>query len=109
MTDFERALRSLEIDWPQTPELSLELARRRRARMVVATAVVAAVAVAFAVPQSRSAILDLFSPGGRSASGCRRARRAGGRPGRGEGAWPRLPSEGAWHLVRARGVRVDRV
>jgi hypothetical protein len=66
MTDFERTLRALEIDWPPTPEIELELAprRRSRSRMVVAVALVAAVAAAFAVPQSRSAILRLFHLGG---------------------------------------------
>src|SRR5258708_2801496 len=64
MTDVERALRVLEIDWPPTPEISLGLAARRRAPMVVAAALVPAVAAAFAVPQSRSAILRLFHLGG---------------------------------------------
>src|SRR5258706_8450602 len=64
MAEFERALRALEIDWPTTPKLRLELAPRGRIRMVVVTAVVAAVGVAFAVPQSRSAILDFFHLGG---------------------------------------------
>jgi hypothetical protein len=64
MTDFERALRALDVDWPTPPELRLELTPRRRVRMVVVPVVVAAVAVAFAVPQSRSAILDFFHLGG---------------------------------------------
>jgi hypothetical protein len=64
MTDFERALRALEIDWPPTPEIPLELAPRRRIRMVAVVALVAAVAAAFAVPQSRSAILRLLHLGG---------------------------------------------
>jgi hypothetical protein len=65
MTDLERALRALDVGWPSTPELRLELApRRRRSRAVVAVALVAAFAVAFAVPQSRSAILDFFHLGG---------------------------------------------
>jgi hypothetical protein len=64
MTDVERALRALEIDWPSTPEISLELAPRRRARMVVVVALVAALVAAFAVPQSRSAILRFFHLGG---------------------------------------------
>ena len=64
MTDLERALRALDVDWPSTPDVRLELAPRRRGRLVVAVAFVAAVAAAFAVPQSRSAILDFFHLGG---------------------------------------------
>jgi hypothetical protein len=60
-------LRSLEIAWPETPEFRFELAPRRRARRPLAVAVVvalAAVAAAFAVPQSRGAILRFFDIGG---------------------------------------------
>jgi len=64
MTDFERELRALDVEWPAAPELRLELARRRRVRAVVAVALVAALAAAFAVPQSRSAILRFFHLGG---------------------------------------------
>jgi len=65
MTDLERALRALDVEWPSTPELRLELAPRpRRSRVVAAVALVVAVAAAFAVPQSRSAILDFFHLGG---------------------------------------------
>lgn len=64
MTDFERALRALDPGWPPTPEFRLELAPRRRTRMVLAVALVAALAAAFAVPQSRSAILHFFHLGG---------------------------------------------
>jgi len=64
MTDYERALRALEVDWPATPALRLELSPRPRRRLIVAVALVAAVAAAFAVPQSRSAILDFFHLGG---------------------------------------------
>lgn len=53
-------LRSLEIAWPETPVFEL---RPRRRRWPFAVAVVA-VAAAFAVPQSRGAILDLFDFGG---------------------------------------------
>jgi hypothetical protein len=64
--DLERELRALELDWPRTPELRLELAARRRGRAwVVAVALlVAAVAAAFAVPQSRGAILRFLHLGG---------------------------------------------
>jgi hypothetical protein len=64
MTDFERELRSLNVAWPPAPELRIALARRRRTRMVVAVALVTALVAAFAVPQSRSAILRFFHLGG---------------------------------------------
>src|SRR5690242_6301195 len=69
MTELERALASLEIDWPATPSFDLRAhahASRLRRRLVlaVAVAVVVAVASAFAVPQSRSAILRFFHLGG---------------------------------------------
>jgi hypothetical protein len=66
MTDFERDLRSLgtEVAWPPVPVIRLELAPRRRPRTVVAVALVAALVAAFAVPQSRSAILRFFHLGG---------------------------------------------
>lgn len=52
-------LRSLEIAWPETPVFELR-PRRRRWPLVVAIAL----AAAFAVPQSRAAILDFFDFGG---------------------------------------------
>jgi hypothetical protein len=64
MTDFERTLRALDVEWPSTPEIRLELAPRRRIRVVVAVALVVTLAVAFAVPQSRGAILRFFHLGG---------------------------------------------
>ena len=65
MTDFERDLRSLEssVAWPPTPDVAsrLELRPRRRRALVVAVAfAVVALAAAFAVPESRSAILRFF-------------------------------------------------
>jgi hypothetical protein len=62
MTDLERSLRSLDVDWPATPDVAGRLApagRGARSRLLLAAAlaVVVAVAAAFAVPQSRSAIL----------------------------------------------------
>ena len=64
MTDLERALRALDVDWPSTPEIRLKLAPRRRRRVVVAVALAVAIATAFAVPQSRGAILRFFHLGG---------------------------------------------
>jgi hypothetical protein len=65
--NLEAELRALDIDWPATPafELALEPRRRRRGRPLVAVAfAAAAVAAAFAVPQSRGAILRFFHLGG---------------------------------------------
>jgi hypothetical protein len=65
MTDLERDLRSLgtTVAWPPTPDVAaqLELRPRRRRALIVAVAVaVVALVAAFAVPQSRSAILRFF-------------------------------------------------
>ena len=64
MTDVERELRTLRIDWPPTPDVAgrLELRPRPRRRALVAAVALAivALAAAFAVPQSRSAILRFF-------------------------------------------------
>ena len=67
MTELEQALASLEIDWPATPSFELRApARPVRPPLVVAIAValIIAVACAFAVPQSRGAILRFFHLGG---------------------------------------------
>jgi hypothetical protein len=61
--DLERELRALPIEWPATPQLQLVLARRRRRWPLVVAIAVAAVAAAFAVPQSRGAILRFFDIG----------------------------------------------
>ena len=66
--ELERELRGLDVEWPQTPELRLVLEpRRRRSRrpllIAVALALVA-LAAAFAVPQSRGAILRFLHLGG---------------------------------------------
>ena len=62
--DLERELRALPIEWPATPELRPVLARARRRRWpLVAAIALAAIAAAFAVPQSRSAILRFFDIG----------------------------------------------
>jgi hypothetical protein len=70
--DLARELSSLaeHVDWPATPELRLELEprpRRRSRRAVVAAiafAALVALAAAFAVPQSRGAILRFLHLGG---------------------------------------------
>jgi len=63
--DLELELRSLEVEWPPTPAFRFELraGRRRRWPLVAAIALVLAVGVAFAVPQSRGAILRFFDIG----------------------------------------------
>src|SRR3954462_3154544 len=70
--DFARELSALaeHVEWPPTPELRLALeprAARRRSRrplaIAIALAVIIAVAAAFAVPQSRAAILRFFHLG----------------------------------------------
>src|SRR5215475_9213919 len=65
---MERELAALEVEWPPTPDIAsrLELAPRpsRRWVAVAAVAIVVAIAAAFAVPQSRSAILRFFHLGG---------------------------------------------
>jgi hypothetical protein len=62
MTELERTLAQLDIDWPATPVFALR--RRRRRVFAGAVAIVLAVAVAFAVPASRSSILRFFHLGG---------------------------------------------
>lgn len=56
MADLERALASLELDWPATPAFDLRRPGRRRWPLAAA-ALVLAVGVAFAVPPARSGIL----------------------------------------------------
>jgi hypothetical protein len=59
-------LRSLDIAWPETPAFRLDFEPRRRVRrwpLVLAVAS-AAIAAAFAVPQSRGAILRFLDLGG---------------------------------------------
>src|SRR4030081_257372 len=61
--DLERELRALPIEWPATPQLQLVPARRRRRWPLGAAIALAAVAAAFAVPQSRGAILRFLDIG----------------------------------------------
>jgi len=63
--DLERELRSLDVAWPATPSFALAATTRRRKRWWIAVAIAAAVAVglAFAVPQSRGAILRFLHLG----------------------------------------------
>src|SRR5581483_3015622 len=60
--NLERELSALRIDWPATPAFSAAPRRRRRSAVAAAIAL-AALAIAFAVPQSRGAILRLFDVG----------------------------------------------
>ena len=66
MTELEHALRALPVEWPATPDVAarLELRRRRHRVLVAAVAVAIAVGTAFAVPDSRGAILRFFHLGG---------------------------------------------
>ena len=68
MPELERSLRTLQVEWPATPDVAsrLELAPRRSRRWIAVAAVAVALAIgaAFAVPQSRSAILRFFHLGG---------------------------------------------
>jgi hypothetical protein len=63
MTELERDLRTLRVEWPETPDVASRLELQPRRRLLVPALVLAsilAVAAAFAVPQSRSAILRFF-------------------------------------------------
>jgi hypothetical protein len=66
--ELERELRALELAWPETPELRLELGVRRRRSLrpllVAVALLLVALAAAFAVPQSRGAILRFLHLGG---------------------------------------------
>jgi len=67
MADLEHDLRLLaaDIEWPQTPAFVLRPQRRRRRRLLaLAVAAMLAVGLAFAVPQSRGALLRFFHLGG---------------------------------------------
>jgi hypothetical protein len=67
MTELEQALARLEVDWPATPSFDLRAPAPRARRTLVlgiAVAVAVAIACAFAVPQSRGAILRFFHIGG---------------------------------------------
>jgi hypothetical protein len=88
--DLARELTALRehIDWPPTPELRLELEprapyRRRRNRRPLALGLalaLVALAAAFAVPQSRGAILRFFHLGGATIVRVDRLPPAGQRP-----------------------------
>src|SRR5256885_16974393 len=69
--ELERELRDLDVEWPQTPELRLVLGERprRRSRRPLYAAialVLVGLAAAFAVPQSRGAILRFLHLGGQT-------------------------------------------
>ena len=62
--DLERELRALPVEWPATPQFRPAVARPRRRRWPLAVAIAAAaIGAAFAVPQSRGAILRFFDVG----------------------------------------------
>jgi hypothetical protein len=61
--DLERELRALPVDWPATPQFRPALARRRRRWPLAVAIAAAAIGAAFAVPQSRGAILRFFDVG----------------------------------------------
>jgi hypothetical protein len=62
--DLQRELSTLSVAWPETPTFELRLERRRRPFMAVLVAVAILIAAAFAVPQSRGAILRFLDLGG---------------------------------------------
>jgi hypothetical protein len=63
--DLERELRALQVEWPETPAFALVRRPRRRRPWLVAIALaLVAIGAAFAVPQSRGAILRFFHLGG---------------------------------------------
>ena len=64
MTELERTLTSLHVDWPATPAFDLRRPARRRARAFVLATVLLALGIAFAVPQSRAALLRVLHVGG---------------------------------------------
>jgi hypothetical protein len=66
MTELEHGLRALPIEWPATPDVAagLELRRRRHRPLVAAVVVAVAIGTAFAVPDSRGAILRFLHLGG---------------------------------------------
>lgn len=64
MTELERALASLELEWPATPAFDLRRPARRRAWTIALAAALVALGVAFAVPQSRAALLRVLHLGG---------------------------------------------
>lgn len=64
MSELEQALVELDVEWPATPAFDYRRRRRPWLVPVLAAALVLAVAAAFAVPQSRGAILRFFHLGG---------------------------------------------
>src|SRR5207302_4865648 len=82
--NLERELRALEVEWPATPELRLVLEPRRgrshRPLLAAVALALVALAAAFAVPQSRGAILRFLHLGGESIEFVQTLPPAGERP-----------------------------
>jgi len=68
MSELELRLQRLgpEVEWPPTPSFELRVRSRRRWPLVLALAALLALALAFAVPQSRGALLRFFHLGAAS-------------------------------------------
>jgi hypothetical protein len=64
MTELEHALANLDVEWPATPAFDLRPPVRRRAWLLALAAAALALGVAFAVPQSRAALLRVLHLGG---------------------------------------------
>jgi hypothetical protein len=60
MSELERALERLDVAWPATPTFTYARRSVRRRLALAALALTCAIAAAFAVPQSRGAILRFF-------------------------------------------------
>jgi hypothetical protein len=102
--NLETELRTLDVAWPETPAFALK-PRRRRWPLVAALAA-AAVVAAFAVPQSRGAILRFFHLGAASVEVVETLPAAGRRPLT-EGLGRPIPLDAARTLVP--GLRLPAV
>jgi hypothetical protein len=109
MTELERALTQLDVDWPTTPSFAYQHGPRRL--LAVVLAIVLALGIAFAVPPARSAILRFFHIGGERIERVQSLPRAEDRALRASLGVPISRAEAARLLGRpfaARGVAVYR-